>query len=395
MPSQSANSLGYARHAFGIALLLVVAVLVHREALFARAGLADERAYVCAAHAAAEGRVLAGCDRYLYGPALAWVGSQLVRHGGELALLATLRSAVWLGAVLTLWMSLALTRFSFASRVIIASLALCLWPPVQQALSLGNLSSAVAALTIGALLLRERRAFVAALLLAAAIVIKPLPAAMPAVFVAAALGAWWREKRVERALLTIAFVSGALVGIVFWLSGGLPVAAPFNPAAENPITLVRLLATLGMPVPPLALFTLVTAAGALIAAARPRRGYALAGLAIVVSLLSSPLVWCHTWLLATPLMALAADEAVARHRATSAGTRERSHALLHLLVVFLLVLVLSVSDALGAALHGTPLSALIIALPLCAPALLLGYWENKRFSTASSQGVPQPHSSNK
>jgi hypothetical protein len=183
--------------------------------------------------------------------------------------------------------------------------------------------------------------------------------------------------------------------VVAWLSGGLPTAPPFNPVAENPITIVRLLAALGVNARPLVTFVLVTAAGALLAAWRPRSGLALIGLAIVVSLLSSPLVWCHTWLLATPLMAVAADKATASYRASSPNTPERTRALLHLLVVFLLVFALSVSDAFGFAFHGTPLSALSIALPLCAPALLLGYLENKRFSTVSSQGVPQPHSSSR
>jgi len=160
--------------------LALAGLLAHGSALTATAPLADESAYICAAEASARGQSpYAECPRYFYPPVLARGGALLIAHGGRLALFAALRALVWLGAIATIWLSLALTRWSFQARTVVGALLMLGASPISQALELGNLSSAVAGLSIAALFALEQRAVLAALLLSFAILLKPLPAALP------------------------------------------------------------------------------------------------------------------------------------------------------------------------------------------------------------------------
>ena len=358
-------------HWLGIALVLLGAMLGQRAALTSVGPLADEAAYVCAAHATLEARALDTCPRYLYGPALARASAVVLAAAGEPALLGALRASIWLGAAMVVWWSLALTGWSWRWRAFVGVGATFVWPPLTQSLRVGNVSSLVAALTLAALMLVERRALLGGLVLALAISIKPLPVAVPVVLLGGALGELVRTRRAAWPPLVSggsALLLAATLGVV---GGGFGQPPPFDPAIQDSITLVRLLRMLGLAATPLAVFVGVVSAGAALAArfAWPYR--TLAGFSLVVSLLSSPLVWNHSWLLVTPLLVVATERAVARYRGASAESRDRPRGLLELVWVGLAGLVLSFSDALGGVLEQTPWGAVGVAVPLLAP---LGLW---------------------
>lgn len=360
-------------HALGVALLFLAGTLVHHAELFSATPLADEAAYVCAARAESAQLPLSTCPRYLYTPGFARVLGTVLEQAGEAALLGGLRLCVWLGAAVTLWLSLALSSWSWQARVVAGVLAMSIWPPLTQALTLGNLSSVVAAATVSALLLKERQALLAGWLLGVAILIKPLPAAVPLLLLAHAAGELWRGKRSGLPELRCGLVALAIVGLGVALGGGIAPLPPFDPAIQNSITLVRTLRVLGIGASPLTVCAAAAMLGAFVAARWEWPVRRLGELAVVISLLSAPLVWAHSWLLSTPLLVLALERALARYRDAPDHSAERKRGMLELLLVMFAALALSFSDAFGAVALGSQLNALFILAPLLTPSALFFY----------------------
>jgi hypothetical protein len=265
---------------------------------------------------------------------LARSGALLVSFGGRAALLVALRALVWLGAVTSVWLALALTRWSFRMRGVVGALAM-LAAPIDQALELGNLSSATAGLTIAALFALEQSAVTAVVLLTLAILLKPLPAIVPCLLVAQGLAL----SRVERGTLPKPLMAGAATaltcGALFALTGGLGAWQQFYAGAENNIAVVRVVRAFGLMAPP----SLVTAAAALggagLAVRHAREPRLVAGLAL--------------WLDFTTLACI-----------------------------------LATSDALGAVFFQSPrLNALFVLIPLATPSLLLAYARRQSVTVAS------------
>jgi len=183
-------------------------------------------------------------------------------------------------------------------------------------------------------------------------------------------------------------IAGALTalvcGAVFALTGGLGSPQQFYASAQDNISVVRLVRVFGATTPPAALFVAVLVGAAALAIRRAREPRFVAGLALVTCLLSAPLVWNHSWLMALPVLAAAADRAVARFRSAPAGSAERSRALLEVVLVGLGACVLATSDALGAVFFARPLyNALFLSIPLVTPSLLLAYATRRPATVAS------------
>jgi hypothetical protein len=256
-------------------------------------------------------------------------------------------------------------------RTVLVAVALVLWPPATQALEVGNLSGATAALTLSALVVYRTRALAAGLLLAFAIALKPLAAAVPLVLLGYAAGQFWRARQSLLPELVSAVVAIAVATLLGLLGGGF--APPPSPqlAAENPITLVRLLHQLGLEVPVVACFALAVAVGATLAASARFPRLFVGELALVTSLLAAPLVWNHSFLLVTPVVFGALGFAVERYRLSASG-QQRRLALLAALGTASGALFIALSDDFGALGHGAS-GAVLLALPLFSPAALLLY----------------------
>lgn len=369
----------------GIGVLCLAGALAHGRALTAPAPLGDEIAYVCAAEAVArEQSPYAACSRYFYPPVLARGGALLVNLEGRTALLVVLRALTWLGAIAAVWLALGLTRWNLRARTSIGALVMVAAPPITQSLELGNLSSATAGLAIGALCALRRSALAAALLLGSAILLKPLPAIVPCLLVAQGLALLRRE----RGALPKPLIAGALTavacGALFVLTGGLGVWQQFYVDAQDNISVVRVLRGWGLMAPPGLVTVLAAVGGAGLAVRHASEPRLVAGLALVTCMLSAPLVWNHSWVMVLPVLAAAAERAVAGLRDAAAGSPERSRALLDALLVVLGGCVLSTSDALGAVFFGTPpVNALFVLIPLVTPSLLLAYATRRPATVAS------------
>lgn len=364
---------GALRNAGSLLLLALVGAAGFWGALTAPTPLADEEAYVCAARALVDGHGLAACPRYLYGEGVARAAAAVLRLVGPFGLLALLRALVWLGAAATVWLSLSLSSWPWRFRVALGIVVMLGWSPVTQALTLGNLSAATAGLAVIGLTLRRSHAWGAGILLGLAIALKPLPAAIPIVLLGYAVGHFASARRLKRPELVCSLVALGVAGLLALVGGGLAPAPAFSPAAQNPITLVRMLHQLGVAVPPLACFLVVVLVGGALAWGLRPRPPLLDALGLVTSLLASPLVWNHSFLLAAPLIIMALSRAVESYRSASAGSPARKRAVLALLGSGAGALFITVSDALGELAHGSAYGVMLVAVPLFAPAALMAY----------------------
>lgn len=372
-------------HTVGIGVLCLAGALAHAGALTAAAPLGDEVAYVCGAEAVVHGQSpYAACPRYFYPPVLARGGALLVELGGRAALLVALRGLIWLGAIAAVWLALGLTSWSFRARTSIGAFLMAAATPITQSLELGNLSSATAGLAIGALFALRRSALAAALLLSSAILLKPLPAVVPCLLVAHGLALLRRERGALPKPLIAGALTALLCGAMFVLTGGVGVWQQFYVDAQDNISVVRVLRGWELLVPPGVVTVLAAVGGAGLAVRNARQPRFVAGLSLVTAVLSSPLVWSHSWLMVLPVLAAAAERAVTGFCATATGSPERSRAWLEVLLVGLGACVLSTSDALGGVFFGTPrVNALFVLIPLLTPSLLLAYATRRPATVAS------------
>jgi hypothetical protein len=357
------------------ALALAAGWLGWRSVLVAAHPLGDESAYLCAFAAARNGiDPYLSCPRFLYLPAFAWLGALAERLLGEPAVRAILRGCVLGGSTVVAVIAAAWTRWP--ARVQFAVAMACMFlPPVAESIEVGNLSPFVAALTLLALSTWSRLPVLAGLLLGAGLLLKPI--ALVAVVAMAAVPG--RERR--RAWLAVS-IAVALVGLVSWpwrdRLMALPSFEDVQVQAHHRIALVRVLSTFGLRIP----VALVAGLVAILAAMAVRwrapassegRVQRVSTVAICASLLATPVVWSHTFILALPLLALALATALRAAREPHAIDRKRP--LLDLLLVIIAVLVVLESNASGD-LGLDPLSTvgvLPILLPLLAPSALALY----------------------
>jgi hypothetical protein len=337
--------------------------------------LGDESAYLCAFAATRKGLdPYLACPRFFYLPAFAWLGALAERLLGEPAVRAILRGSILGGSAVVAAIAAAWTRWP--ARVQVGAAVACMFlPPVAESIEVGNLSPVVAALTLLALSTWSTLPVLAGLLLGAGIVVKPI-AVVVLVVMAAVSG---RERR--RAWLAVS-IAVMLVGLATWpwrdRLMALSSFAEVQVQAHHRIALVRVLSTFGLRVPPGLVAGLVAILAALAVrwrapASSEGRVQRVATVAICASLLATPVVWNHTFVLAFPLLTLALATALRAAREPHAMDRRRS--LLDLLLVIIGVLLVLASDASGD-LGLEPMSiagVLPTLLPLLAPGALALY----------------------
>jgi hypothetical protein len=179
-------------------------------------------------------------------------------------------------------------------------------------------------------------------------------------------------------------LTALLCGALLALTGGLGEWPQVYVDAQDNISIVRVARACGLLISPGSVTVLVAVAGGGLAIRYARAPRLVAGLALVACLLSAPLVWNHSWLMVLPVLAAAAERAVAHFRDTVPSSPERSRALLEVLLVGFGACVLSTSDALGGVFFGQPrVNALFVLIPLVTPSLLLAYATRRRAPVAS------------
>jgi hypothetical protein len=357
------------------ALALAAGWIGWRSVLGVTQPLGDEHAYLCAFASMRNGLdPYLSCRRFLYLPAFAGLGAIAERVLGEPAVRAIMRGCILAGSAVVAVIAAAWTRWPRWAQFVVAVACMFL-PPVGESIEVGNLSPVVAALTLLALSTWSRLPVLAGLLLGAGLLVKPLGVVV--IFAMAAVPG--RERR--RAWLAVA-IAVLLAGLAAWPWRDRLMALPsfegVQAQAHHRIALVRVLSTFGLRIPVGLLAGLVGVLAALVVrwrapATSEGRVQRVGNVAICASLLATPVVWNHTFVLALPLLTLALATALRAAREGHASDRKRS--LLDLLLVTTAVLLVLGSNAAGD-LGLDPLSTvgvLPILLPLLAPSALALY----------------------
>jgi Glycosyltransferase family 87 len=282
--------------------------------------------------------VLAGESPYRHGgffypPSFALFSAWLVETIGLWPTLGGLRLLNLFGGTLTCWLALAFWQAGFFGRWVGAALLLIYAPGISLALVSGNLSLIIVGAILLALLLWQRRPFLAGTLLALSTALKPLA---PPLFLLLTIFRTDDAAVRRRALLTVAF--GGTILLTFFLMTPTALWLEFvrlgrdTVAMSRTISTTRVLQILNVPTNILVSAAIVLPLILWLARRRaldPFRFFCLATCAIV---LMAPMLWNHSLLLTLPLQVAATQ--VARSRVSLAPDRvERRLRIYSLLLV--------------------------------------------------------------
>jgi hypothetical protein len=358
------------RHHLAVLLLLVVVVAARYPAGVFSPGLDDELAYV-------RGFYLAGQDvspykaPYFYTPTFAYAGAWMMRHLGETATIVAIRAANLFGLAALAWCSFAWVPWPWRRRVVASAAVICVSPAVRLGVLWGNLSLLVAGMLVVGLLLWRRRPLVSGFLLALSVVIKPLGPVAVCVLGAHRPDAGGRRHVVAAALAAaltaVLLLPAPFLGEMLSFKGKL--------GSGRNVSLQRLFYSFGVEVSPWWIAAAVAVAAVAVARRRPLGVTRLLCLAASAALLSTPILWSHTMLLALPLEVVAATVAwyrrpVRRDDSPSGVVRRYEFVL-----VLLLGLAMHFCEGMGGGLEGGPLwrQGVAISIPALAPAVLTAY----------------------
>lgn len=328
----------------------------------------DERAYLDAMAAVARGGSPYAEGAYLYPPTLAVVGAELQGWWGERWVTLGLRYLNLLGGSLAAWLALTWAPWRWWVRAGLAVLLVAFAPPLATGVTRGNLSLLVAGLVLAALSAGMRRPAVAGGLLGLSLVLKPMAMVATLVLLLHRSQATTRQ----RGWLAVSTAATGLVALaVGWpFLVEMPSRLGGNPQAVRLTSLHRVLYAFGLTVPAVVLFLMVAVGTVLLARRRARSPVEVMALATAGSLLSLPIVWSHTLLLALPLQVRAAALVLERWR-TVAG---RDVLWFEVAPVTLAVVSIFLSNGFGA-LEQAPQWALglWVAIPTLSPVFLCAY----------------------
>ncbi len=270
---------------------------------------------------------------YFYPPLFAMTGAALWQLGGDPLVLVLLRLANTFGLAALLIASLWLWRSGTAQRAWIGAGVILLSPAVALGMEWGNLSLWAAGVTIPAVLGFRRHPWSSGLALAVVVAIKPLAAVAVAVVLVdrwCLLTPWrrpWTAASIREWLLVVILVLSQCVALAVgarYLGDFLAQRSGW-PEATRSVSLHRLFHLAGLELDALVIFIAVVATAVALVGGiyffgsqplhqrealreAPREALSneeLLGVAVVASLLATPLVWAHTLLLALPVQVLA------------------------------------------------------------------------------------------
>jgi uncharacterized membrane protein len=251
-------------------------------------------------------------------------------------------------------------------RLAIAGALVIAWPPLGSGIETGNISPLVTGLTLLSLVTWRRRPILSGTALGWAVALKPTAAIALALL---PLFGRLRDPARRQSWWTVGIASAWCIGLLLW---GAPyvrdMAASIDPqvAALGNTSIYRVLYLCGAEVPPVPIMATVGIITAWLAWRSPADDRTIVCLVSCMALLSMPIEWRFTLLLALPIQCHALAQALARFRSS------RNHRdLLVLAWVVCAGLIVTFSESYGdASLWVAALKPVLVATPLVALALL-------------------------
>ncbi len=242
--------------------------------------------------------------RYLYPPPPAILGAALAARWGLGAAVIAMRTANVVGVAAAAWAALAWGPWRGRTRAAIAAGMILFAPPIASALEAGNLSGVSCGLALVALACVEQGPLACGILLGTSVALKPSAIGVLAVLIAHPR---FRRAGALAAVTALAFLALGPRQLADMLARG---SARYGGVTTG--SLVHALECFGVRVP-LALPAVVIAGACAWGYTRRPPMSELALVACLASVLSLPLVWTHTLLLALPACAAAAARAIGTH----------------------------------------------------------------------------------
>ncbi len=332
--------------------------------------LNDEISYTRAAR-----RVAAGQSPYyggyLYTPLVAVAVAVAVERWELLSVLIGMRTLNFLGVAVTVWIALLPLRWHLLRRWLVGGLYLALAPAVHFTLQFSNLSGAVVGAISVALALWPVAPLFAGLLLGASLAVKPLAPGALAVLLAHRPAGGGRG---QVAAVAVASLAAALLILPLpYLGEMLAVPAATARQLIRTVSPHRIAYLLGWHDNAVPLSLALLAAAVWVSRRRAWTPAAVAILAAVTAIATTPIVWSHSLLLTLPLQVLALERAWVRWRAERGGRWERRLAYEAVFVVLGVAAIQFAQGAHGIYDRGLALQLAGAALPAFAPAALAAY----------------------
>ena len=333
--------------------------------------LVDEGFYLGAFEAVLGGGSPYDAPSYFYPPVFASWGASLLQQLGQAGTLAAFRALNVLGVAALTWWSLSLLRLGRTATVLTALAFVAVAPGVALGMHSGNLSPAISAAIVGALLFWKQRPALTGFLLALSVAIKPVGAiAAPLIGLHRGAG----RRGFVAAAVAVVLATAMLAVAVGFVPQFLAIGSELDPEAfpmERTASLHRLLYNLGLDVHRLVVFAIVGLGTLVAVRMRPWARLDLACLILAAIVLVTPALWSHTLLVTLPLQAIALRLAWSRRD----GARWYE-----LVLVVVGILAIQLSDGVGGVGPGPSLAvAAALAPPVLAPtALALWILRSKR-----------------
>lgn len=307
--------------ALRLPLVTFLAVVVfggvwYRDELVARGVQSDLAGYLRAFD-----RYAAGGDPYddpdfLYTPVFVVVGNAAYQALGPQAFVLGFRAAALLGVWVLVWLSLRPVRWPWPAELIAAALVV---PSglTDNGIHCANLTLVLAPLLAVGLLVGERHPLLGGTLAGSVNAIKPL--GVTALAVAATPDR--RRSLPRREQLLAAAAAAAAIALWLLLVGRQLLPEMLSRARGKPeqghhLSIHRALYQLGVPVPAVAVFVVVTSLGCAISWHCARTVEQRTAIGLAFSAMALPVVNPNTLLMSLPIQALALDRAATRWRTT-------------------------------------------------------------------------------
>lgn len=346
----------------------------------------DERIYLEAARYVLDGQSPFEHPVFFYPPPFAFLLGALLELLGEPGVLAVLRTLNLLGLGVVIWVSMAWVPLRWAWRLFAGLAAIGLVFGVQLGLMVGNLSFAIGATIVGALLLWKRWPILSGFFLGVGTALKPLAAVVILLLLV------HRPAQPGRQGIWAGGVAAAVAGgllLAFphlsdFLELGRHGGVPFDRYPfQRTLSLSRWLSALGVPVGAAASAVLVALAAALLGRLRSWGRFELLCLSLAAMTLASPALWAHSLVITLPIQAAALSLAAAAsgredrgrvREGAEPGTRPLLGGHLEIVLVLLAVVAIQVCDRIGGVSTLPPLQQVLLLIPpTFAPAALAAY----------------------
>lgn len=346
-------------------LLVITAAWRWSPVIATNLPLPDERVYLRAAGHVEAGESPFAEPGYFYPPPLAHAIAAASSEIGAIESLRVLRVLSLIGIVVSVWLSARLVRWHPALVAGLSAVFVAFAPAVDVATSLGNVGGLANGLVLTGLLCWHARPVSSGISVGAGLVLKPIAPLAPLLILAHRS----RPKSIRPVATALVIMTVATSLLAPWgdqITGLLKNARghtnPYN------FSLHKLLADLGLELPPLAVSAAVGTLAIVILRRVSVSRTSLLAIVIGTNLLALPILWAHTLLLLLPVQFLALD---ACSRALARQPGAGNHSRVSLALASASVAATALAHSVGTT-YGMPAWASLIAraVPMCGVAFL-------------------------